>query len=646
MKKFEILRYLKRFRALIVLVALIGSAAIYWYANGKQQYTASVVIQYTNSGISEGFTPKGTKLDVDEIYSSSVISQAMEDLGNTGSLNVIRSRCSVEEIIPEDQKTINESLLDKGEAVTYFPDTYKVNLVVGGQYGAQYARNVLDAIMQSYCTYYTEKYVEQKLSLNPSAKLMDGGYDYYECIRMLEDDTNDMLEFLRSKKEDFPNFRSSKTGYSFADLYEIYSQFKSFVIPELYARVLNGPQVKDGEVLRNYIANEISNSTQRESVQTAQRNDLKTLMQQYVEKNNGIIGRYITAEGEIVSDSYILKDIEKGTGSGAKAETTYDGLILELISIDKTVAADKIDRAFLKEISGKFGKVGSGSSGTEAAHQQLAQSIDAYEKQLESYYDIVSIASKELNLSISADYLKMISSVRVYASVNVNMYLALAAVLFFLIGCGSAILIGRLSDFVDYLLYTDKKSGLPNRDKLNQYIEGLAGRVVPDDFTCFAVRLDNLREVTKRFGYTVGDNVLRDFSGIVRQMGDTDGMVGYNGVGNFVAFFEQCSNRKAAAIVKVLDQQVAEYNEQNPEYPIEYTAAWETSSEDNVYQVRELLRLSQAKLKGAAVEEEKPDADAAKDAPETETSAAPEATAPSTDDTTEPSVGDEEKTDD
>ena len=155
-----------------------------------------------------------------------------------------------------------------------------------------------------------------------------------------------------------------------------------------------------------------------------------------------------------------------------------------------------------------------------------------------------------------------------------------------------------------------------------------------------------MREVTKRFGYTVGDNVLRDFSGIVRQMGDTDGMVGYNGVGNFVAFFEQCSNRKAAAIVKVLDQQVAEYNEQNPEYPIEYTAAWETSSEDNVYQVRELLRLSQAKLKGAAVEEEKPDADAAKDAPETETSAAPEATAPSTDDTTEPSVGDEEKTDD
>ena len=44
--------------------------------------------------------------------------------------------------------------------MTYFPDTYKVSLVVDGEQGAGYARNMLDAIIQSYCTYYTEKYVE------------------------------------------------------------------------------------------------------------------------------------------------------------------------------------------------------------------------------------------------------------------------------------------------------------------------------------------------------------------------------------------------------------------------------------------------------------------------------------------------------
>lgn len=212
MKKFEILRYLKRFSILIFLVSLAGAAAIYLYADGKQQYTASVIIRYTNDGISDGYTPDGSELDVNEIYSSTVISQAMDALGASGRLSTIRSNISVTPVISEDQQTINDALLQKGEEVTYFPDTYKVSLVVDGEQGAGYARNMLDAIIQSYCTYYTEKYVEQKLSLNPSSGLLDNGYDYYECIRILENDTNEMQDYLLSKREHYPNFRSSRTA--------------------------------------------------------------------------------------------------------------------------------------------------------------------------------------------------------------------------------------------------------------------------------------------------------------------------------------------------------------------------------------------------------------------------------------------------
>ena len=48
-----------------------------------------------------------------------------------------------------------------------------MSLVVDGKLGGSYARNMLDAIMQSYCTYYTEKYVEQKLSLKDVYKRQD-----------------------------------------------------------------------------------------------------------------------------------------------------------------------------------------------------------------------------------------------------------------------------------------------------------------------------------------------------------------------------------------------------------------------------------------------------------------------------------------
>lgn len=595
MRKFELFRYLKKFSALIFVVALLGSAFIYYYAKSNQRYTATVVIKYTNSEIADGYTPDGTELDVNEIYSSSVISQAMELLGNDGPIHMIRSRCSVEEVLSDEQKSLNEALIDKGEETTYFPDTYKVNLVVNGNYGADYARNALDAIMQSYCTVYTENYVEQKLSLKPSGNLIESGYDYYECITILENDTNDMLAFLKAKKDDYPDFRSSKTGYSYADLYNIYAQFKSYVIPELYARVLDGPQVRDGEILRKFLSNSIANSDQQESTQTERRDYINSLIEKYVEKNKGIEGRYYTEDGENISPSYILKEVDR-IGAGSKSETTYDNLILEMVDIDKLIAGEKIERDFLKEISESFGETGSRSSGTEQSHKELEELIGGYENQLEEYYSVVSETGKELNLSISADYLKMISSVRVYPSVNVNLYLTLAVILFLLIGCIGAVVLGRLSDVVDYLLYTDKKSGLPNRDKLNIYIDSLSKRILPEDFTCFSIQLDNLSTITKRYGYTVGDGMLRDFSGLVSLMGDTEGVVGYNGIGKYVAFFEQCSSKKAAAILKALSQQVSEYNAVNPEYPIKFTAAYETSSDNGIYQVRDLLRRSQALL--------------------------------------------------
>ena len=602
MKKFEILRYLKRFSMLIFLLTMAGAAMIYLYAQGKQQYTASVVLKYTNDGIKDGYAPDGSDLDVNEIYSSTVIAQAMDSLGASGRLTTVRSNCSVTPIISEEQEKINDALIEKGEEVTYFPDTYKVSLVVDGKLGGSYARNMLDAIMQSYCTYYTEKYVEQKLSLNPSRNLLDNGYDYYECVRILENDTNDMHDFLLAKRESYPNFRSSQTGYTYKDLCAIYSELKKYEIPKLYAYVLDGPQIRDGKILQEFIANSIADSQNSEAVGAQQRSEIERLIASYVEKNAGILKSYFTEGGDNVSSNYILGTIEDA-GAGEKAITTYDNLILELVGIDKTIAADKIDRQFLEETLTAFQNVSFG--GTEEEHTQMEQMINDYENELQEYYEIVNTSSKELNLYISADYLKMVSSVRVAPSINIKLYIMLALVLFFVIGCCGAVLLGRLSDIVDYLLYVDKKTGLPNREKLNIYIGEMAGKVLPEAFTCFTLNLDNLSELTKRFGYTVGDGVLKDFAGLVQLMGDTEGMRGYNGIGRFVVFFEECSSKKAAAMIRILDNQVEEYNSLNPEYPIRYTAAWATTEEIDTYEIRELLRLSQKKWK--QMEKEKKD---------------------------------------
>ena len=317
------------------------------------------------------------------------------------------------------------------------------------------------------------------------------------------------------------------------------------------------------------------------------------LTDQYVYKNADLLKNYFTDQGEVVSAEYILNNIEL-EGSGDKAQTTYDGLVLKLVSLEQQVAASQIDRQFQEEILQSFRNVDFG--GTDEQHAKMESMINDYEAQLKSYYEIINTSSKELNLYISADYLKMISSVQVAAAINVKLYLMLALVLFFVIGCCGAVLLGRLSDVVDYLLYVDKKTGLPNREKLNVYITGMAGRILPEDYTCFAFQLDNLTEMSRRFGYHVGDSILKDFSGLLQLMGDTDGTVGYNGAGKFLAFFDECSSRKAEVMIRILQSQVDEYNKLNPEYPILFTAAWATSSEEELYHVRDLVRCAQKKM--------------------------------------------------
>ena len=101
MKKFSIFRYLKQFSLLIFLLAVIGSAGIYRYGKSQQRYIASAVIQYTNQGAKNGFTPDGSPLNVEEIFSSTVIDAALKELGYEANIDSIRSNCYAEEVIPE-----------------------------------------------------------------------------------------------------------------------------------------------------------------------------------------------------------------------------------------------------------------------------------------------------------------------------------------------------------------------------------------------------------------------------------------------------------------------------------------------------------------------------------------------------------------
>ena len=166
MRNFEILRYIKKWKYLIVIVCILGAVLVYQYAMSKQTYTAQTVLRYSNSEASYGLTPSGDSLDVSEIYSSKVITGVLEDLDlNTGA-DSIRSKCAVEPIIPADEESRKEAILKDGEEYVYHPTDYLVTFSVGSDYSKGYAASVLDSILKNYFINYGEKYINQTVLPN------------------------------------------------------------------------------------------------------------------------------------------------------------------------------------------------------------------------------------------------------------------------------------------------------------------------------------------------------------------------------------------------------------------------------------------------------------------------------------------------
>ena len=249
MKEFQLMRYLAKGKYAILIVALVGAIAIYFYADSKQVYTATTAIQYSNNAIQDGLTPNGSKLDVSEIYSSTVIKGAIEDLGLNSSIDGVRSKVKVKAVIPEEEEEKREAFIKKGEEYSYFPTDYVITYEADSEKSMRYAGNMLDAIIKNYYSFYSEKYVDQLILPNNASNISSNDYDYIESAEIIQQSLKDIDNYLLQKRASYPDFRASATGYTFTDLENIYDYIINNKVPYLYARILQQKYTKDNDLL-------------------------------------------------------------------------------------------------------------------------------------------------------------------------------------------------------------------------------------------------------------------------------------------------------------------------------------------------------------------------------------------------------------
>ena len=581
MKEFQLLRYLSKGKFIILIVAILGASWVYFYADSQQVYTATTVIRYANSAISDGLTPNGSKLDVSEIYSSTVIKGAIEDMGLNSTVDEVRSKVKVTPIIPEEEEEKKATAISKGEEYNYFPTDYIISYEVGSDKSANFAGNMLDAIVKNYYSFYSEKYVDQLILPNNASNIKANDYDYIESAEIIQQSIKEIDDYLIQKRTNYPDFRASATGYSFTDLENIYSYIIKNKVPHLYASILQNKYTKDNDLLLKKQQSNIE-KIEIDILNNQEKSDkLKALIDNYSTKN--IQTQRIEGGGE-TGDSSIIMDVE-GYDRELDVVTTYDDLLQEYVKINQTIKNDEIDKEHAQYIKSVF----ENNTQNKVINDEVENDIDELVEMLNREYAIVQATANELNEYLGASYLNMLNSVVTAQKVNTKLYLALALVFFLFFGCAGAVLIGRLNDFVQYMLYTDKITKLPNRQMCDVRINAYSEKNLNEQFTCVIVKLDSLGRMNETLGHAAGDMLMRDFGEILKSVSRNYGFMGWN-QGSFLGLFEQCSVEKTELFKDMLKKRVDEYNEKQTELEIQYTIAYSNSTADQTYDIRNLIR--------------------------------------------------------
>ena len=593
MREFQLVRYLKRWWWLIAVLSAISGILFYSFISSRQTYRAQIMIEFTNAQAEEGLYPSGDEIDVQEIRSSSVISNALASIGVDSGVDSVRSRVSIGEYLTDEQQAIQQVKWNNGEAYEIFPTQYIITYTSSTQESSTDARRILEAVVDSYIQLYSEKYVSITKVPNSVESLQNLNYDYIEWAEIIDAFIKQDRDYLQKMKGMRTEYRSSNTGYSFQDLYNEYNLIYSVYLPSLYSTILNYHVTRNRELLiaryqYRIDQNNLNIKTYEEALLL-----VTEMIDSYTNKNHDTMDYHwrgdqnadeanTTAQG----NNYVLGQVYdfEGRDNYKPEEITYDSVMQRYINLRGDISLKEIDNDYCNYILTSF--LNSYSEASESQVREVEELISLIENKLQTLDELLTATAAEHSEVETIRNVRVRSTVNVSEMTNVKLYTMMIVVIFFVFGVIGAIVVGRSLDFVDY---TDPSTDLPNRMRCDMEIENYSKKVLSFPFTCIVIALTNMNEINAAVGRDAGNETLRLFAEYIKECAEDYGFVGYNGGLQFLCIFPDCSKERSTFYQNLLLRTVSEFNRGGHGVKIRYKLAAVTASEDTPLSMRELL---------------------------------------------------------
>lgn len=431
---WELFHYLYRRRWLIILATFLCIAAAYLYVAQKQTYNAQIIIQYNDQSVKEGRALDDAPFDAYEIAQPKVITNTIAALGSSKTVDNIRSKIKVEPIIPDSIVTQKTAREEDGEAYEYYPNVYTVSYTGTLYDSASTVRDILDALVESYLVFYTEKYLNLATINDVTYQLGTGGYDYIERAELLQNNLSDTADALERYYAANPYFRSTTTGLSFGDLEKEYARIKNNLMPKLFSDILHGQITKDRDLLINKY-HERMDQLLLDAHSFDERAALsEDRMNSFADANRDVPNGYNYAgNGDNDDKLPILEGID--SSRTLQEQTTYDSLMMSYV--DNSVAAnnDRLDIEYCKNVIDSFSEVRERSADLKSTTEVVLEQIRQIESELDELYTLTNTTVDDYNAYIATQHISVLTGVRYYETVSRPFYILIAVVLGVALSC-------------------------------------------------------------------------------------------------------------------------------------------------------------------------------------------------------------------
>ncbi len=583
MKNFQIMRYLKKLLPIIVAFCLLATYAVYYKLSSANTYIASEVIHYNDEQAEQGLAPTGEKLDVNEIKSSAVMSKVVDKMGLVGiySVDSLISRIEITPLEDKDKVARKEAMLEEGEEYIYKPSTFIVSFAATSGEGADFARTVLDEILDVYFEQFSQKYVNVAPANNTIENLNQNDYDFMEMMELIDTSIENTLSTLYQRIEQNNYYRSTETGVSFAELADDFNYLRQVDVSSLFSKIYKYQITKNKPVLISDYTTRIDNNNISNEKNISIVEDIVTVIDAYVTKMRDSGNTNISYE--YILDNLHERNLQDYVGDQT---VTYDELIYSWRDHNESKEHAIIDSAYCNYVidtftrcTGNCGGVCQGSAltctelcGGEYAtvRAEVEQEIDALLTKLTALYDATMKTNEEYNKYLGASYISVLSSASVRESVNVILYTAIAFFFLMVLCCGGAIVLGRTGDIINYIFYTDHLTGFNNRAYLDKYLKSKDKKLLDNGVAYCMVDIANLVHINTEYSRAVGDEIIKMFTAYIKEsFGKSKTEYIYNGNGSFVLLTEETDYITVEDIMRLFRLRLDD-REEHKEVVIEY----------------------------------------------------------------------------